>query len=50
MLKQANKKMLKQSTDDKVKEQVYMLYKVFHIVNYNNSIQDLRLLSQVMNS
>ena len=50
MLKQANNKMLKQSTDDKVKEQVDMLFKVFHIVNFNTSIQALMLLSQVMHS
>ena len=42
--------MLKQPTDDKVKEQVDTLFKVLHIVNFNTSRQALMLLSQVMNS
>ena len=42
--------MLKQATDDKMKEQVDMLFKVLHIVNFNTSRQALMLFSQVMNS
>ena len=42
--------MLKQATDDKMKEQVDMLVKVLHIVDFNTSRQALMLLSQVMNS
>lgn len=39
-----------QTGDDKVREQVDTLLKVLHIVNFNTSVQTLKLLSQVMNS
>ncbi|KAM9665992.1 LOW QUALITY PROTEIN: CCAAT/enhancer-binding protein zeta-like [Trichechus inunguis] len=39
-----------QTGDDKVREQLDMLFKVLHIVNFSTSVQALMLLFQVMNS